>query len=82
MFGRIGASFSPWQSQFGDTSVIRETWKQGLPSQTACEYSAILQPRISLALLLSFEIALKEHAPMQRPHPLQMSGLIHAFPPS
>ena len=27
--GRIGASFSPWQSQLGETSTTREIWKQG-----------------------------------------------------
>ena len=29
IFGRIGTSFSPWQSQFGETSTIREIWKFG-----------------------------------------------------
>ena len=37
-----GASFSPWQSQLGDTSITRDTWKQGRPSTTALVYSAIL----------------------------------------
>ena len=29
--GRIGASFSPWQSQFGLISCTREIWKHGRP---------------------------------------------------
>ena len=82
MLGRIGASFSPWQSQLGDTSVIRLMWKQGLPSQTAWLYSAILQQRISLAFAFVFSMASKEQAPMHLPHPLQMSGSIQAFPVS
>ena len=40
IFGRIGASFSGWQSQFGDTSTTSEIWKFGLPSSTAFVYSA------------------------------------------
>ena len=39
---QIGISFSEWQSQFGDTSQIREMWKHGRSLQTASEYSAIL----------------------------------------
>ena len=31
--GRMGASFSPWQSQLGLTSCTRLMWKLGRPSQ-------------------------------------------------
>ena len=34
--GRMGASFSQWQSQLGLTSCTREMWKQGRPAHTAC----------------------------------------------
>ncbi len=73
IFGRIGASFSPWQSQFGDTSTISEMWKFGRPSITALVYSAIRRFKTSIALLLLKEIASKLHAPRQRPHPTQCS---------
>ena len=50
VFARMGASFSPWQSQLGLTSCTRLMWKQGRPAQTAAAYSAILRSSISLAL--------------------------------
>ena len=56
-------SFSPWQSQFGETSITREIWKFGLPSITAFVYSAILQFKIALALLFLNVMASKLHAP-------------------
>ena len=37
----MGTSFSPWQSQLGEMSSTRETWKQGRPATTALVYSAI-----------------------------------------
>ena len=78
IFGRIGTSFSPWQSQLGDTSTIREIWKFGRPSTTALVYSAIRQFNSSFAVSLSKAMASKLQAPRQRPQPTQCSP-IHAF---
>ena len=39
--GRIGASFSPWQSQFGEMSRTMLMWKHGRPLTTVFVYSAI-----------------------------------------
>ena len=39
--GTMGTSFSAWQSQLGETSSTKDTWKQGRPSTTALVYSAI-----------------------------------------
>ena len=80
MFGRIGTSFSPWQSQFGETSTIREIWKFGLPSTTALVYSAMRQFNSSFALLLSKRMASKLQAPRQRPQPTQFSWFTCIFP--
>ena len=71
--GRMGASFSPWQSQFGLTSCTREMWKQGRSWQTAWAYSAILRSSISLAESSGLEMASNVQAPMQRPQPLHLS---------
>ena len=79
MFGRIGTSFSPWQSQFGETSTIREIWKFGLPSTTALVYSAMRQFNSSFALLLSKWMASKLQAPRQRPQPTQFSWFTCIF---
>ena len=51
-FGRIGTSFSPWQSQLGDTSTTREMWNCGRPATTALVYSAIRQFNAAWALSL------------------------------
>ena len=41
--GTTGMSFSPWQSQNGDTSHMMLMWKLGLSFTAAMAYSTILQ---------------------------------------
>ncbi len=69
--GRMGTSFSPWQSQLGDTSTTREMWNWGLPSTTALVYSAMRQLRTFTALEEAKEMASKLQAPRHRPQPTQ-----------
>ena len=47
MSGRIGASFSAWQSQLGEMSRAILMKKDGRPLTIAAVYSAILRPRAS-----------------------------------
>ena len=74
IFGRIGISFSPWQSQLGDTSTIREIWKFGRPSITALVYSAMRQLRRHWRVVIKGN-GVKLQAPRQRPQPTQPSRL-------
>ena len=77
--GRMGTSFSPWQSQLGETSTTRATWKQGRPSTTALAYSAMRRLSSSLAAKLVKAMASKLHAPRQRPQPTQFSSITRVF---
>ena len=79
MLGRIGASFSQWQSQLGDTSTTREMWKLGRPATTALAYSAMRQFRSALALSFSKAMASKLQAPRHRPQPTQWLGSTDIF---
>lgn len=80
IFGTIGASFSLWQSQFGDTSVMMFIWKLGLSFTTAKVYSAIFLFKISLEWLFPAFIASKLHTPIHLPQPTHFSWLICTFP--
>ena len=52
LLGTMGTSFSAWQSQLGETSSTKDTWKQGRPSTTALVYSAIFLFKMAGALIL------------------------------
>ena len=79
MLGRMGASFSAWQSQLGLTSTMREMWKLGRPSTTALAYSAMRQFRSFTAAQLEKSMASKLQAPMHRPQPTQFSVTMCIF---
>lgn len=71
-FGTMGASFSAWQSQFGDTSTTRLTWKLGRPFRIARVYSAIFLFKISFASSYRVFTASTGQAPIQRPQPTHL----------
>ena len=70
--GRIGASFSQWQSQLGETSITSEIWKLGPPVHNSLGVfgHAAVQHLIGVGVVRSM-IASKLHAPRQRPQPTQ-----------
>ena len=74
----MGESLSSQQSQLGETSITSDTWKQGLPSQTALEYSAMRSPRIWVAASSLGTIASWLQTPMQWPHPTHLVWSIEA----
>lgn len=79
--GTIGTSFSGWQSQKGDTSSTRLTWKPGRSLTTAHAYSEIFLLRMSNASSCAACTASTGQTPMQRPQPTHLSWSICAFFP-
>lgn len=76
IFGRIGASFSAWQSQFGDTSTTKEIWKFGLPSTTA--FRIFCHSAVSPLLLPSSQFnKLKITGTVHLPQPTRYSINVH-----
>ena len=75
----MGTSFSPWQSQLGDTSTTRLMWKCGRPATTALAYSAMRQESSSMAQSLPAAMASKLHTAMHRPQPTHLSRSRIAF---
>ena len=78
--GTMGTSFSAWQSQLGETSTTRDTWKQGRPSTTALVYSAIFLFRIAGASSYRHWMASLGHTARHRAQPTHLSVSMVALP--